>query len=76
MTGEPGTTCRLTYDCGTEAPDAGDFIRTAAGTCYQILDVRQSPSRRGRVYLDVVRLGRDAVEPGAPGVWPLYWHRR
>lgn len=75
MRGEPGTTCRLTYDTN-QVILAGDFVRTAAGSCYRVDAVRQSPSRRDRWLLNVTRLGRDAVEADAEGVHVFYWHPR
>lgn len=73
---EPGSVCRLTYDCGERGPSEGDLIRTVPGGCYRIDGVRKSPSIEGRVYLRVTRLGHNAVSLDAAGVWPLYWHRR
>lgn len=76
MRGVPGTSCTLFYDCDHGRPDAGDFVRTDAGSCYRIDAVRASPSRPHRSYLTVTRLERDAVRAGAPGVWSMRWHRR
>ena len=76
MSGVPGTVCRLSYDCPGDTPADGDFVRTAAGSCYRIDAVRRSPRIPGRFYLTCTRLERDAVREGAPGVWPLFWYRR
>lgn len=72
--GIPGTPARIAYDLdGSTPPVEGDTLRTAAGTCYLIDEVRPSPTR-DRVYLRCTRLDRDAVAEGDPGVHPLYWH--
>jgi hypothetical protein len=76
MRGEPGTRCRLYYDCGVPGPVEGDFIRTTAGSCYLIERARRSRTRPERVHLDVIRLDRDAVDEGQDGVWPLHWYPR
>lgn len=72
----PGTTCVLSYDCTNGRPEPGDFIRTDAGTCYRVDEVRPSPTRPSRSYLSVTRLEHDSVRVGEPGVWPLFWYRR
>ena len=74
--GAVGTTCKITYTCGVPGPEPGDLIRTSAGSCYEIEEVRESPSVLGRYRLKCIRLGKDAVQEGEPGVWPLYWERR
>lgn len=77
MRGVPGTVCRLSYDCGDDRPEPGDFVRTVPrGSCYRIDHVKASPRLRGRFYLSCTRLDVDAVQLGEPGVWPLYWYRR
>ncbi len=77
VTREPGSTCRLSYDCGDRTPEPGDFVRTVpGGSCYRIDGVRQSPRIHGRFYLACTRLPRDAVQLDAPGVWDLTWYRR
>lgn len=76
MSREPGTTCRLHYDCGDGVPEPGDFVRTPAGSCYRIDGVKPSRRTRGRFYLTCTRLERNAVQPDQPGVWPLHWYRR
>lgn len=47
----------------------GDFLRTAAGSCYRIDVIR---GRR----LVCTRLERDAVHVGEPGVWSWAWGLR
>jgi hypothetical protein len=80
---EVGDTSRFHYDYADVGPDqlaripvAGDFLRSPAGSCYLIEDVRPSPTIRGRAYLTVTKLERDAVQFGEPGVWPIHWHKR
>jgi len=79
--GEPGTTCKMSYDLGADhvgsLPVEGDFLLSPrTGSSYLIDCVRRSPSIPGRVYLTCTRLGRHAVAEGDPGVWPIYWHPR
>lgn len=62
-----------------EAPEPGDFLRTAAGSCYLIEAVRPTrPGSQSRYVLGVRRLERDAVQPGQPGVhaWEFYSRQR
>lgn len=77
MRGAPGTTCKLYMDLagGGPGPIEGDFIRTEAGSCYQVNEVHEG-RRRGRFHMRVTRLGLDAVADGEPGVWTIRWHRR
>lgn len=75
-----GTQCKLSYDLGADhegpLPERGDFFRAVkTGTCWMIDEVRAS-SVRGRVNTTCTRLGKDAVQLGEPGVWPLYWSER
>lgn len=83
MRGVPGTSCRITYDYRAphhpefDPPVEGDFLRTEAGSCYLIDEVRRSPKYpTTRVILTCTRLEPDAVQHGQEGVWSLYWHRR
>jgi hypothetical protein len=76
MRGVAGTLCVLYYDTEDGTPAEGDFVRTDAGSCYRIDAVRPSPRRPTRFNLTVTRLEHDAVQAGAPGVWPLRWYRR
>ena len=72
MRGEAGTECTLrALFWDGPLPEEGDFLRTDAGSCYQILGVRESATPRAtiRATFSVRRLGKDAVEDGAPGVW-------
>lgn len=53
-----------------ELPSEGDFLRTAAGSCYQIAEVRRTrPGSKALAVLRCVKLERDAVADGEPGVW-------
>lgn len=77
-----GLVCTLrAYECEPDPdgalPEAGDFFRTEAGTCYRIDDVR--PGRAGSKVLFAfrcTRLGRDAVQDGDDGVWRWWWRTR
>lgn len=71
MSREPGTesTLRALWWDGP-LPEAGDFLRTRAGSCYEVLDVREGTSRGTiRATIRVMRLERNAVAEGDPGVW-------
>jgi hypothetical protein len=58
-----------------ELPVPGDFLRTRAGSCYRIDEVR--PGRVKRVgSLRCTRLEHDAVAEGDDGVWMWYWNPR
>jgi hypothetical protein len=70
----PGSEVTLTVNSwGGDVPRGeleGDFLRTAAGSCYRIVEWR--PSRAGSRSLGrfrCVKLDRDAVQDGEPGVW-------
>lgn len=77
MSREPGSRCRLYYDCGVDGEVvAGDLVATPAGSCYLVIDARRSPSRPQRMNLLVERLPRDSARIGEEGVWPLYWYPR
>lgn len=76
-----GTTCRLGVDRwegGTPLDEVeGDFLRTAAGSCYQIVEVRKArPGSKRLATLVCIRLGKDAVGFGEPGVHRWEWTRR
>lgn len=71
MTGErraPGTRCKLRVAWG-EVPPEGDILRTRAGSCYLV-------ERVSGKTLHCVRLGKDAVQLGEPGVWDWQWGSR
>lgn len=74
--GVAGTQCVLAYDSSHGVPEAGDTVRSDAGSCYLIDRVRPSPSRPGRFYLEVTRLPAGAVAADDPGVWGMTWYRR
>jgi hypothetical protein len=86
MTGEVGTTCTVRYRItgGIEPADPvdGDLLRTVpGGTCYRIEEARRLPNDARwpgarRYVLKCVRLGKDAVQLGEPGVFPLVWDSR
>jgi hypothetical protein len=52
-------------------PVEGDILRkTSTGSCYLIEEIR--PGREpGRYVAEVVGLGVDAADEGAPGVWRM-----
>jgi hypothetical protein len=85
-TGEVGTTCKIRYRIEGGDPDAdpveGDLLRTVpGGTCYRIDTVRRLPDDARwpgarRFTLKCIRLGKDAVQLGEPGVYGLVWDSR
>lgn len=74
----PGTTCELHVNEWTdEWPEEGDFLRTDAGSCYRVLEFR--PARFGSAHIGhfhVMRLEKDAVQFGQPGVFRWAWAPR
>jgi hypothetical protein len=78
MTRQPGTRCTLrasTWD--GPPPEPGDFLRTKAGTCYQINEWRPSrPGSKTAGVLHVTRLEHDAVTADQPGVHPWTFYAR
>jgi hypothetical protein len=74
----PGTVCRLRCEFWRDVmPGEGDFLRTAAGSCYRIEEWR--PARAGSKSLGVfvcTRLEKDAVQFGEPGVFVWAFARR
>ncbi len=72
-----GTRCTLRmYRWAGPPPVEGDFLRTRAGSCYLIDEVRESRSAHIAHVLRVTRLGKDAVCFGQEGVSLLQWMRR
>jgi hypothetical protein len=58
-----------------EPPVEGDFLRTDSGSCYRIDEIRGSDYDHIAYVFTVTRLGKNAVEPGAPGVHPWRFRR-
>jgi hypothetical protein len=51
-------------------PDEGDFLRTPAGSCYRIDEVRPTrPGSKAIAMFVCTRLEREAVEFDQEGVW-------
>lgn len=77
---EVGTECRLYIDWPRGlTPVEGDFMRShPGGSCYRIEALTRSRREDGmtRTYMRVTRLGKDAVEEGAEGVWLFSWKKR
>lgn len=70
MKAEAGTSCTLTIAWWDgDRPVEGDFLRTAAGSCYRI---DEAHAHR----FVCTRLDRDAVQLGGPGVWAWTWKPR
>jgi hypothetical protein len=69
-----GTLCTLRmYAWEGSPPVEGDLLRTRAGSCYRIEEVKPSRSPNVLYSLRVMRLGKDAVQFGQDGVRELYW---
>lgn len=78
MTRKPfGTVCRLgPYSCGDgPPPQAGEYLRTRAGSAYEVLDARPIGGDPRRLRLTCVRTDPAAV-PTAAVVHPLFWDSR
>lgn len=86
MTTEIGTRCRLVA-MFWQAEDLtlldhvdaepGDFLRTQAGTCYRIDEIRPCrPDAKALAVLICTRLGKDAVELDDQGVHLWTWRPR
>lgn len=77
---ELGTLCTLRVYAWEEGePLEGDFLRTDAGSCYRIESVRVPDPARATVtkyVLTCMRLGKDAVQFGEPGVSRWVFQRR
>lgn len=71
-----GTFCTLYYDSPREV-NAFDVIRTGAGTCYRVVEVRRQKRGKhvGRWHLKCVRIASEDVEVDDT-VHPLYWYSR
>lgn len=78
MRGVAGTLCSMSVlrgDWSGWLPVEGDFLLTAAGSCYRIEEVRPGRDRPvGR--LICTRLERNAVAEGDPGVHLWEWAKR
>ena len=71
-----GTTCTLYHDSPRDV-EAFDVIRTGAGTCYRVLEVRiqERGKHVGRKHLKCLRIAPEDVEEDDK-VHPLYWYSR
>ena len=71
-----GTECTLYYDSPREV-EAFDVIRTQAGTCYRVLEVRiqERGKHAGRKHLKCLRIAPEDVEEDDT-IHPLYWYSR
>lgn len=78
MRGVAGTSCRIGCDYWDgELPVEGDFLITAAGSCYRIDEWRPSrPGSRRRGTFVCTRLEKNAVEVGQEGVFEIRWANR
>lgn len=73
-----GAHVRLYYDWDgpPPAPREGDYIRSSAGTVYEIVELHASKRIAGRVNVVCLKHGRAALPPAHARVWPLYWYPR
>ena len=67
----PGTETTLYVNTWEdEWPVEGDFLRTDAGSCYRVLEVRGAKFGSAHIgSFRVLRLDKDAVQFGQPGVY-------
>lgn len=70
----PYTPCKLYYD-GARDLNAGDYLRTPAGSAYLVQAVRQNRNRPLRKHLDCLRWPQSEI-PAEAKVHPLYWYKR
>lgn len=71
-----GTTCEIHYDSPRKV-EPFDVIRTGAGTCYRVLEVRiqERGKHTGRKHLECLRIAPEEVEADDT-IHPLYWYSR
>lgn len=74
MRGTPYTPCKLYYD-GARDLEAGDYLKTPAGSAYLVQTVRQNSKRPYRKHLGCLRWPAAEIPPEAR-VHPLHWYRR
>jgi hypothetical protein len=74
MRRQPYTPCKLYYD-SPRALEVGQFLKTPAGSAYQVIDIRPSRTRKHRKHLQCVRWPVDEI-PANAVVHPLYWYKR
>lgn len=60
---------------GIPALKVGDFLRTKAGSCYCVTEIKQSGKRPNRRNLRVLRWPLDAI-PADGAVFSLFWYPR
>lgn len=72
--GTPYTPCKLFYD-GAADLEAGDFLKTPAGSAYLVQASRRSKARKYRQYLDCLRWPKAEIPQGAR-VHALHWYKR
>jgi hypothetical protein len=75
-----GTTCSIHYDSPLAKPvETFDVIRTRAGTCYRVLEVRIQERGKhasgARKHLKCLRIAPEDVEADDK-VHPLHWYSR
>jgi len=70
----PYTPCKLYYD-GARDLQAGDFLRTPAGSAYLVQSIRQNSRREYRKHLGCLRWPAAEI-PAKARVHPLFWYPR
>jgi hypothetical protein len=70
----PYTPCKLYID-GAPTLQAGDYIRTPAGSAYLVQTMRQNRNRPHRRHLGCLRWPAAEI-PQDARVHPLYWYPR
>lgn len=74
MRGQPYTPCKLYYD-GLCVLEVGHFLKTPAGSAYQVIEIRQDRKRDYRKHLQCVRWPPEEI-PARATVHPLVWYKR
>lgn len=73
-----GTFCKIVYDTDYRIAE-GDVVRTSAGTCYRVVEVRDVTERSihfpYRKNLTCVRIASEDVEED-DYIHPLFWYKR
>lgn len=68
------TPCKLYYD-SPRPLEVGDFLKTPAGSAYQVQTIRQDRKRALRRHLGCMRWPPAEIPPDAT-VHPLHWYPR
>lgn len=73
-TRQPYTPCKIFYD-GAVDVQAGDYLKTPAGSAYLVQTIRVNRNRAYRKHLGCVRWPVAEI-PKRAKVYPLHWYSR